>query len=340
MMMVSEFDNPTLKFSVQGFDFTPKLTLVSLTMETEMVVEIHGVSRPVNRLSDEFAAVRLHFTWFGVKKTLNDKERSAAAGVFDADSNFLSAGKKLINTRHESFKKLTGIKTEARQYWINHSLPYPESGVRLIRLDSVQEFDARMESIQAEMRAAIEELNGRLGELIEQAREKLGELFNVADYPSSFTNCFSMEWDYPNMRPPEYLRMINPEVYEQEVQRIQNRFREAASMAETAFMNEFSEMVEWLKDRMQPDENGNRKKFKANSLDNIRDFFERFSTLNIGCREDLERLISQARSAMDGVSAEDVRDSSELRERIRDAFSDISQKMSGMIETAPRRSFG
>lgn len=325
---------------MRGFDFTVKSVSVSLIGESGMIVAMQGVSRPVNRLSEEFAAVRLHFTWFGVKKTLSDSERSAAAGVFDADRDFLSAGKKLLDTKHESFKKLTGIKTEARQYWINHSLPYPESGVRLIRLDTVQEFDARMESIQAEMRAAVVELNGRLSEMIEQARDKLGELFNIADYPATFTDCFSMEWDYPNMQPPEYLRMINPEVYEQEVQRIQNRFQEAASMAEAAFMKEFSEMVEWLKDRMEPDQNGNRKKFKADSLENIRGFFERFSSLNVGCREDLEQLVSQARSAMDGVSAEDIRDSAGLREQIHGTFAEISQRMSGMIETAPRRSFG
>lgn len=305
-----------------------------------MIAAIENVSRPVHRLSEEFAAVRLHFEWFGVRKTLNSGQKSEAASSFGADGHFLSAGKKLLDTKHEAYKKVTGIRGEARKYWQNKTLPYPEAGIRMIKLTDVEEFDNRMNSYQAELRGAVLDLDRHLPEMIENARDRLGRLFDPTEYPTTFMGLFSMEWDFPNMRPPEYLRMANPQIYEQEMARIQARFNEAAAMAEEAFLAEFADMVSNLRDRMEPDENGNPKKFKQNTVENLKGFFDRFAELNIGCRDDLESLVEEAQRVMNGVTAESLRDSDELRERIHESFSSISSQLGEMIETAPRRSFG
>ena len=45
----------------------------------------------VNRLRTTMAAVRLAFTWLGVRKTLAPEQRTTAARAFHADSELLSA---------------------------------------------------------------------------------------------------------------------------------------------------------------------------------------------------------------------------------------------------------
>ena len=49
------------------------------------------------RLRATTAALRLSFTWFGVRKTLSAEQKALAAESFGTDGDFLSAGKKLIS---------------------------------------------------------------------------------------------------------------------------------------------------------------------------------------------------------------------------------------------------
>ena len=54
-----------------------------------------------NRLRTTMAAVRLSFTWLGVRKTLAPEQRTTAARAFHADRELLSASKLILDTdRH------------------------------------------------------------------------------------------------------------------------------------------------------------------------------------------------------------------------------------------------
>src|SRR5438105_12697441 len=71
---------------------------------------------PAQRLRTTMAAVRVSFTWFGVKKSLTPEQRATAAEAFDADSQLLSAGKKLLDTRHAAYKAVTAIRTKITDF--------------------------------------------------------------------------------------------------------------------------------------------------------------------------------------------------------------------------------
>ena len=55
---------------------------------------------PAERLRTTMAACRVQFTWFGTKKSLTAEQKAQAAEPFDAEGQFLSAGKKLLG--HEA----------------------------------------------------------------------------------------------------------------------------------------------------------------------------------------------------------------------------------------------
>lgn len=56
-------------------------------------------------------------------------------------------------------------------------------------------------------------------ELKEAARIRLGSLYDLADYPSTLADEFSVSWDFPNVEAPDYLRRLNPELYAQQSRR-------------------------------------------------------------------------------------------------------------------------
>jgi hypothetical protein len=51
-----------------------------------------------NRLRTTMAAVKLSFTWLGVRKTLAPEQRTTASRAFHADRELLSASKLILDT--------------------------------------------------------------------------------------------------------------------------------------------------------------------------------------------------------------------------------------------------
>jgi hypothetical protein len=72
---------------------------------------IRPSTSPSQRLRTSFAAVRIAFTWLGTRKTLTSEQKAQAADTFGAEGEFLSAGKKLLDTKHPAFKAVTGVRS-------------------------------------------------------------------------------------------------------------------------------------------------------------------------------------------------------------------------------------
>ncbi len=293
---------------------------------------------PAQRLRATMAAARVSFTWLGTQKTLTADQIAQAAGTFDAEARSLSAGKKLLDTRHPAFRAVTAVRTKVTDGWRGMSLPYPEPGVRLIRQDRVEEFARQMADYKVELDDAVANLDLHYGELKHAAAERLGSLYNPADYPESLVGLFDVQWDFPSFEPPDYLRQLCPAVFEQERARVAARFDEAVQLAESAFLEEFARLVSHLCDRMTgAGEDGQPRVFRDSAVDNLSDFFGRFGELNVRSNEQLDELVERARRAVRGVAAQDLRDSQALRQRVASQLTQVQSSLDAMLVERPRR---
>src|SRR5262249_8980846 len=205
---------------------------------------------PAQRLRRTAAAVRVHFTWWGVHRTLTAQQKEEVGGTYGADARFLTAGKKLIDTRHEAFRRLTSIRTRVVSYWRSLTLPYVEPGIRLIRQADIETFSHVMQGFREELVEAEAELNAVYEEIREDARQRLSRLYNPSDYPGEMRGLFTLEFDFPSVEAPSYLMQLNPEIYAEEQERISRRFQEAVELAEQAFISEFAKLVSHLTERL------------------------------------------------------------------------------------------
>jgi hypothetical protein len=283
------------------------------------------------------AAVRLSISWFGTRKTLSAEQKAQAADTFGAEGAFLSAGKKLIDTKHPAFKAVTAVKSKAGAFWKSLTLPYPEPGVRLIRQDSIQAFDARMQTFREELDEAVEALNEQYASLKAAAAERLGSLFNEGDYPSTLDGLFAIEWDFPSVEPPDYLRQLKPELYEQECQRVSARFDEAVQLAEQAFMDELSGLIAHLAERLTGQTDGKPKVFRDSAILNLVEFFERFQHLNVRSNEQLDELVDRAKQIIQGREPQQLRDDEGLRNSVARQLSSVQSVLDGLLVDRPRR---
>ncbi len=293
--------------------------------------------RPAERLRTTMAAARLSFTWLGVRKSLTAVQKKQAADSFGAEGKFLSAGKKLLDTTHPTFKAVTAVRGRAVAYWKGVSLPYPEAGIRLIRQSEITDFDQRMSEFQVELEIAVRELDRHFEELKVAARIRLGDLYDPADYPHSLTGLFAIEHDFPAVEPPNYLKQLNPEVYAQECQRVQQRFDEAVQLAEQAFLEELGRLVEHLTERLSGQSDGKPKVFRDSAVSNLTDFFERFQQLNVRSNDQLDALVERAQQIVTGVAPQQLRDNGNLRQKVASQLSGVQSSLEGLLLDRPRR---
>src|ERR1043166_9370126 len=185
---------------------------------------------PAQWLRETTAAVRVSFTWFGVRKTLTNEQKSQAAEPFGAEGAFLSARKKLLDTKHAAYKEVTAVRGKVGSYWRSLTVPFPEPGVRLIRQHEIESFNRQMSEHRMALDTAVTQLDAHYADLKSAARMRLVDLFDTNDYPPSMRGLFGIEWDFPNVEPPDYLHQLNPAIYDQERTRVAARFEEAVQI--------------------------------------------------------------------------------------------------------------
>lgn len=292
---------------------------------------------PSDRLRASMTAMRLHFTWFGVKKSLTPEQRAEAAEAFGAEGNVLSAGKRLINTQHRKYKAVSSVRSRAVGLWKSLSLPFPEPGIRLVKRNEIETIHVLMANLKEELDESVAELDQHFAELKSASRDRLGRLFNESDYPVSFQGLFDMTWDWPSVEPPPYLRQLSPELFEAESQRARARFNEAIQLAENAFLEELGKLVSHLSERLSGTDDGRPKVFRDSAIENLTSFFRRFQQLNIGSNDELEALVDRAQQVVGGVQPQQLRDDETLRQRIAREMTMVQAGLDQLLVDRPRR---
>ncbi len=304
------------------------LTVPSIALEPDS---------PADRLRRTAAAVRVHFTWWGVHKTLTAQQKEEVGATCGADTRFLTAGKRLVDVRHEAFRRLTSLRSSTVKFWKGISLPYVEPGLRLIRQSDIELFVHKLEDFRAELAEAEADLNGVYDDIKADARQRLGRLYNPADYPPEVRGLFGVAWDFPSVEPPSYLMRLSPDLYEQEQRRVAARFEEAVRLAEQAFLEEFARLVAHLTERLSTSVDGERKVFRDSAVGNLTEFFERFRRLGVHSSAELDRLVQEAQRAVRGVDAQALRTSDDLRAQVASQLSGVQATLDGMLIDRPRR---
>jgi hypothetical protein len=292
---------------------------------------------PIQRLRDHMAACRVSLHWFGVRRALTNAQKARAAETFGAESTFLSAGKRLFDTRDTTYRKLSSVRTQAINFWHSVTVPFPEPGIRLIRREEMEAFGRQMKLYAEDLEKAAKELDDHYVELKKRAKEKLGDLYNSRDYPESLSGMFQIEWDFPNIEPPNYLQRLSPQLYREEQAKVARRFEEAVRLTEQAFINEFHGLISHLSERLAVGNHGEKKIFRDSAVDNLNGFFGKFRNLNITNNQELDRLVGQAQALVHDLAPDDLRNNLDLRKRMAGQLIEVQTQLDALMIDRPRR---
>ena len=289
------------------------------------------------RLRTTMAAVRLAFTWLGVRKTLAPEQRTTAARAFHADRELLSASKLILDTKNTAYRAVAAVRSEASGYWRTVTLPFPETGIRLLPQNSLGMFASTMQTYRERLQESARELSSQYDTIKSEAQRRLGTLFNASDYPTTLDGLFDLEVSYPTIDPPNYLMALHPDVYQAEQARVRERFESAVELAEQAFATELQRLTAHLAERLTGLHDGQPKVFRDSAVENLREFFERFRRLNIRSSPELDTLVEEAQRVITGIEPQQLRDSVRLRQMVARDFEQIQASVGEMLVDRPRR---
>jgi hypothetical protein len=148
---------------------------------------------------------------------------------------------------------------------------------------------------------------------------------------------FEIAFDFPSVEPPAYLRQLNPQLYEEECRRVQERFNEAVRLTEEAFTGELAKLVSHLTERLSGQEDGKPKVFRDSAVENLTEFFQRFGRLNVRSSEQLDQLVRDAQRIVRGVKPQELRNDTSLRQQVATELSRVQSVLDGLLVDRPRR---
>jgi len=293
-----------------------------------------------DQLRAETSAVRLKTRKLGVRRRLDDATEQQAANVFGADAEYISASKKLLDTRSERYKHVTGVLSRAKGYWKSMTVPYPAiKGVRLIRRDQIDAFNLQMGIFRDELASNVKDLVDQFEPLKRTARTMLGSLYRPSDYPPNeeVGTYFAIEWLYVNVEPPDHLKQLNPRLYEQEQARVRAEMDAALHAAEQAFAAELQSLVGSLCDALAPDAEGKKKTLRPAALKSFGEFFERFQSVRVGSNQDLDNLVGTAQSLLKGVDPSALKGQADQQQQLFSDMTTIRDTLGTLLVDAPPR---
>jgi hypothetical protein len=284
------------------------------------------------------AAVRVSFTWLGVRRSLSTGQKAQVAETFGAQEKDLSASKRILDVSDPLFRDVTAVKNRIIGYWRAMTLAHPEPGIRLLRREKVEDFSATLDDYRRQLHKAVDKLESQYSRLKDAARIRLGTLFNESDYPPHLSGMFDVSYEILSLEPPPYLLELSPALYEEQQRRVTARFEEAVRLAEEAFTSELAKLVTHLVERLTNEDAGGEKKvFRDSAIANLTEFFDRFRSLNVGSNAQLDQLVATAQQAIRGVRPQDLRDRDALRQEVNAKMSSVLASLDGMLIDAPRR---
>ena len=282
-------------------------------------------------------AIRVRFNRLGNTRRVMESQYEV-----EADKSLIHISKRLIAT--DAFSALTRIQGEVVRYIDRICLPYLEVGVRLIPFALLGEVNKYLTKKKAEWDEAVEKFVKGYPKYCQDAAKGLDKLYSAADYPpaSYVRKQFDFYWQIMTFgEVPENLRELDPQIYEDEARKMRSTLREAAEEI-TAFRREaFAKLVEHLAEQLTPDKDGETKRLPESTVQKLKDFLYLDDAQNVTNDVRLKELADQAKKLMEGVSAEALRNTDSVRERVSKGMNQILKQVDKLVKTekAPVRKF-
>jgi hypothetical protein len=245
--------------------------------------------------------------------------------------------KKLIQSKE--YEAICTFQGGLRQWIYSRTTPsFFREGFQLVKLEGVDGIEKRLEAARDELSELVATLCLVFPGQVEEAKEALGDLFSERDYPATedLERLFSIDWNWIAFTVPEGLP---EELRQKEQDKLERQFSDAGEQITQALRSGFLELIQHASKRLESGPGEKPKIIRDTMIGNIKEFIETFSQRNLMNDADLQLLVNRANDILNGVTTQKLRDSNDLREKLKAEFDDVNAKLSTVIVEKKGRSF-
>lgn len=249
------------------------------------------------------------------------------------DKGAARVNKHLLAGRNE-LEKISKQVGAVRTYFYSNTLPWSDSGIRLLPSAKFLEFNTRMSQFETEFQDLVTDFINTYPTLITAQAMALGDMFNRNEYPSpdELYHKFSFRVNFMPVPTAGDFRVDVGNEAQRELQaKLAKLADERIEHAMTDIKTKLKEHLDRMADRLTVDIVNNQEKprvFHNTLIDNARELCAMCRDLNITNDQTLEQARIALANSIDGIDADDLRKDLTTREAvkkdvesIRDAFS-------------------
>ena len=241
------------------------------------------------------------------------------------------------NVKHKIDKNwltpLKKLRSQAREYLYGRAFTFPIPGFIFVPRGNIIKIDDAMQGFSAKFDGLVDEFIAKYPGYIDEMRHRLGSLYNPLDYPPNIRQCFAFTWRFVSLHHEDNAELLSPETIRREEASFRRMVDEFRDTAMTTLRTTFVEMVNRTVERLS----GEKKVFRNTLIENIREFVDNFSVMNINDDAELAAAVEKCNKVLNGVSIEAIRSNDQFRHSIASSMQTVQAQLSNMMVNAPTR---
>lgn len=255
-----------------------------------------------------------------------------------ADKTLLSFSKRLLDSNE--FRDIKVHQAAVYSWLRRNTVPsFFIKGAYLLHVSSAEKIENFLIESRNSLSAVVERFLTVYEKQIEEIKERLEDQFNRKDYPSIsyLRNAFYMEWKWISFDIPDTLPK---KIFDSEKAKAEKIWGDAAEQISQCLRMSFVELIDHAKRVLEPTADGKQKRWKDASFDNVKEFIASFNNRNIVNDTELAKLVEKASKTLSSIEdPQELKRDDEMRTIVQNKFSEISKKLSSMIQVKPNRKF-
>jgi len=286
------------------------------------------MNQEVTNIASSAVLVDLNIAIWTARK--NDKrvseEIDQAKGTKARAGNF---HKKLF-AGNSTLEELQKFVTQVRTYHYNNTLPWSDSGTRLLVMGRFMEYNTKMREFDEQFHTLKDKFLENYNAMVSAAAFTLGELFDREDYPNPDVVAHKFYYKYDFMPVPQsgdFRVDIGNEGMQELIGKYESQFDLRVKTAMQDAWGRLHDCVSRMSERLDFGD-GDKKIFRDSLVENALELVDMLKCMNITNDPELEKSRKQLEQALFGVSAQELRESADIRKDVKTQVDDILKRMS------------
>lgn len=277
--------------------------------------------------------VELSVSQWTARKLDKSTTEELVKGKNAQDKGAARVNKHLFAGRSE-LEKINQYVTEIRSYVYDNTLPWSDSGIRLLPSARFMEFNTKMHDYEDKFYGLVDEFVSVYPSLITAQAMALGDMFNRNDYPQpdDIAHRFRFNTNYmPVPSSGDFRVDIGNDAQAELKAKLAQLADERVEKAVDGFKQRLVEHLKRMSDRLEVDVIGGElkpRKFHDSLLETAHEICDLATALNIINDPQIEEARKTLKKAINGIDVSDLRKDMPTRQDIKKEVDDILSKFS------------